>query len=72
MTLFISTNDDALQTWLTDFLSSDIVVSGHRRPLIERSDYEPEKQLPGDAQSRRESVKRGNECEIGNRWAHLN
>jgi hypothetical protein len=70
MTAFIHTNKDALQTWLADFLSSDIAVSARR--LIARSDHESEKQVHGDAQSHRESVRRDNESEIGIRLAHLN
>ena len=66
MTVFIDTNKDALQTWLADFLSSNIAVSGRRRRLIARSDHQSEKQVHGDAQSR------DNESEIGIRLAHLN
>jgi hypothetical protein len=72
MTVFIDTNKDALQTWLADFLSSNIAVSGRRRRLIARSDHQSEKQVPGDAESHRESVRRDNESEIGIRLAHLN
>jgi hypothetical protein len=72
MTVFIDTNKDALQTWLADFLSSNIAVSGRRRRLIARSDHESEKQVHGDAESHRESVRRDNESEIGIRLAHLN
>jgi hypothetical protein len=72
MTVFIHTNSDALQTWLADFLSGNIAVSERRRPLIARSDHQPEKQMHSDAQSHRESVRRDNESEIGNRSAHLN
>jgi hypothetical protein len=72
MTVFIDTNKDALQTWLADFLSSNIAVSGRRRRLIARSDHQSEKQVQGDAQSHRESVRRDNESEIGIRLAHLN
>jgi hypothetical protein len=70
MAVFISTNKDALQTWLADFLSSNIAVSGRR--LIERSDHQPEKQIHSDAQSHRENVRHDNEFEIGNRSAHSN
>ena len=66
MAVFIHTNKDALQTWLADFLSSNIAVSGRRRRLIARSDHESEKQVHGDAESR------DNESEIGIRFAHLN
>jgi hypothetical protein len=66
MAVFIHTNKDALQTWLADFLSSNIAVSGRRRRLIARSDRQSEKQVHGDAQSR------DNESEIGIRLAHLN
>lgn len=70
MAVFIHTNKDALQTWLADFLSSNIAVST-RRPIA-RSDHESEKQMHGDAQSHREAVRRDNESEIGIRLAHLN
>jgi hypothetical protein len=66
MAVFIHTNKDALQTWLADFLSSNIAVSGRPRRLITRSDHQSEKQVHGDAQSR------DNESEIGIRLAHLN
>ena len=66
MTVPIQTNRDALQTWLADFLSSNIAVSGRRRRLIARSDHESEKQVHGNAESR------DNESEIGIRLAHLN
>jgi hypothetical protein len=66
MAVFIHTNKEALQTWLADFLSSNIAVSGRRRRLIARSDHESEKQVHGDAESR------DNESEIGIRLAHLN
>ncbi len=72
MTVFIHTNKDALQTWLADFLSSNIAVSGRPLPLIARSDHQSEKQVHGDAQSHRESARRDNESEIGIRLAHLN
>jgi hypothetical protein len=72
MALFIHTNKDALQTWLADFLSSNIAVSGRPRRLIARSDHQAEKQVHGDAQSHRESARRDNESEIGIRLAHLN
>ncbi len=72
MAVFIHTNKDALQTWLADFLSSNIAVSGRGRRLIARSDHQSEKQMHGDAQSHRESVRRDNESEIGIRLAHLN
>jgi len=71
MTVFIHTNKDAHQTWLGDFLSSNITVSGGRR-LIARSDHQPEIQVHSDAHSHRESVRRDNESETGNRSAHLN
>jgi hypothetical protein len=72
MTAFIQTNKDALQTWLADFLSSNIAVSDRGHRLIARSDHQPEKQMHSDAQSHRESVRRDNESEIGNRSTHLN
>jgi hypothetical protein len=72
MAVFIHANKDALQTWLADFLSSNIAVSEHRHPLIARSDHQPEKQMHSDAQSHRESARRDNESEIGIRLAHLN
>jgi len=72
MTVFIQTNKDALQTWLADFLSGNIAVSERRRRLLARSDRQPEKQMHSDAQSHRESVRRDNESEIGNRSTHLN
>jgi hypothetical protein len=72
MTGFIHTNKDALQTWLADFLSSNIAVSGRRRRLFARSDRQSEKQVHSDAQSHRESVNRHDESEIGIRLAHLN
>jgi len=72
MAVFIHTNKDALQTWLADFLSSNIAVSGRQRRLIAPSDHQSEKQVHGDAQAHRESVKRDNESEIGIRLAHLN
>jgi hypothetical protein len=72
MTVFIHTNKDAPHTWLADFLSSNITISGRRRRAIARSDHQPEIQMPSDAQSHRESVRHDNESEIGNRSAHLN
>jgi len=72
MAVFIHTNKGALQTWLADFLSSNIAVSGRERRFIARSDHQSEKQVHGDAQSHRESVRRDNESEIGIRFAHLN
>ena len=72
MTVFIHTNKYALQTWLADFLSSNIAVSERGRRLIARSDHQSEKQVHGDAQSRRESVRRDDESEIGIQLAHLN
>jgi hypothetical protein len=72
MPVFIHTNKDALQTWLADFLSSNIAVSGGGRQLIARSDHQSEKQIHSDAQSHRESVRRDTESEIGIRLAHLN
>jgi hypothetical protein len=72
MTVSIQTNKDAHQTWLADFLSSNIGISGHRRRVITRSDHQPETQMHGDAHSHRESVRRDNESEIGDRSAHLN
>jgi hypothetical protein len=68
MTVFIQTNKDAQQTWLGDFLSSNITFSG----FIARSDHQPEIQVHSDAHSHRESVRRDNESETGNRSAHLN
>jgi hypothetical protein len=72
MTVFIHTNKDALQSWLADFLSSNIAVSGRGCGLIASSDHQPEKQIHSDAQSHLESVTRDNESEIGIRLAHLN
>jgi hypothetical protein len=72
MTGFIHTNKDALQTWLADFLSSDIAVLGRRRRLNARSDHQSEKQVHGDAQSHRERVTRDDESDVGIRLAHLN
>jgi len=72
MAVFIHTNKDALQTWLADFLSSNIAVSGRRRRLIARSDHQFERQVHDDAQSHRESVRHDNESEIKIRLAHLN
>jgi hypothetical protein len=72
MTVFIHTNKDAHQTWLADFLSSNITISGRRRRLIARSDHQPEPPMHSDAQAHRESVRRDNESENGNRSAHLN
>ena len=72
MAVFIHTNKDALQTWLTDFLSSNIAVSGRGRRLIPSSDQQSENQVQGDAQSHRESARRDTESEIGIRLAHLN
>ena len=66
MAVFIHTNKDALQTWLADFLSSNIAVSGRRRRLIARSDHQFERQVHGNAQSHRESVRHDNESEIKN------
>ena len=71
MTVPIQTNKDALQTWVADFLSSNIAMSERRHPLIARSDHQPEKQMHSGAQSHRES-RRDNEYEIGIRLAHLN
>jgi len=72
MTVFIHTNKDAHQTWLADFLSSNITISGRRRWIIARSDHQPEIQRHSDAHSHRESVRRDHESEAGNRSAHLN
>jgi hypothetical protein len=72
MTVFIHTNKDAHQTWLADFLFSNITISGRRRRVIARSDHQSEIQMHSDAQSHRESVRRDNESEIGNRSAHIN
>jgi hypothetical protein len=49
MTVPFQTNRDALQTWLADFLSSNITISERRRRLVARSDYQPERQMHGDA-----------------------
>jgi hypothetical protein len=49
MTVRIQTNKDALQTWLADFLSSNIAISERRRRLIARSVYQPEKEMHTDA-----------------------
>jgi hypothetical protein len=57
MTVFIHTNKDAPQTWLADFLSGNIAVAERRRPLIARSDHQPEKQMHSDAQWHREGGK---------------
>jgi hypothetical protein len=72
MTVFIPTNKEASQTWLGDFLSSEIGVPECRRRLVERPDHQPEKQIHSDAQSHREKVRRDWESEIGSRSAHLN
>jgi hypothetical protein len=48
MTVPIQTNRDALQTWLADFLTSNIAISERRRRLIARSDYQPERQMHSD------------------------
>jgi hypothetical protein len=68
MTVFIHANKDAHQTWLGDFLSSNITVSR----FIARSDHQPEIQVHSDAHSHRESARRDNDSETGNRSAHLN
>jgi hypothetical protein len=72
MAVFIHTKKDTLQTWLADFLSGNIAVAERRRPLIARSDHQPEKQMHSDAQSHRGTARRDNESEIGIRLAHLN
>ena len=72
MTVFIPTNKDGLQTWLADFLSSNIAVSGRQRRVIAPSDHQSKKQVHGDAQAHRESLRRDNESEIEIRLAHLN
>ncbi len=64
MTVLIHTNKDALQTWLADFLSSNIAVS--RRRLSGRPDHQLEKQMRNDVQSHRQGVRRDNESEIRN------
>jgi hypothetical protein len=69
MTVFIHTNKDAHQTWLADFVSSNITFSGHW--VIARSDHQFEIQMPGDAHSHRESIRRDNESEIEIRSRHL-
>jgi hypothetical protein len=71
MTILIHTNKDALQTWLADFLSSNIAVSGASVGLL-HAQIQSEKQVHGDVQSHRESVRRDDESEIGIRLAHLN
>jgi hypothetical protein len=68
MTVFIHTNKDGLQTWLADFLSSNIAVSARRPRLTALSDHQPEKQMHSNARSHRKSIKAS---EIGNRSAHL-
>jgi hypothetical protein len=60
MTVFIHTKEDAHQTWLTDFLSSNITMSGRQRRVIARSEHQSEIQMRGDAHSHRESIRRGN------------
>jgi hypothetical protein len=72
MTVFIHTNKDAHQTWLADFLSSNITISGRRCRVIARSDNQPEIQMHRDWHSQRESVTRDNESKIEDRSAHLN
>ena len=72
MTVFIHTNKDAHQTWLGDFLSSNITISEGRRRVIAHSDHQPEIQMHGDAHSSRETLRRDNESETGNRSAQLN
>jgi len=49
MTVPIQTNKDAMQTWVADFLSSNIAMSERRHPLIARSDHQPEKQMHSGA-----------------------
>jgi hypothetical protein len=70
MTVFIQPSKDALQTWLADFLSSNIAVSERRRRLIASSGDQPEKQVHNDAKHRER--RRNNEPEIGNRSGYLN
>jgi hypothetical protein len=72
MTAFIHKNNDAHQTWLADFLSSDIAISGRRRLDIARSDHQPENQMHSDAHSHRDQVRHENESENGNRPTNLN
>ena len=72
MAVFIHTNKDAHQTWLGDFLSSNITISGGRRRINARSDHQPEIQMHNDAHSPRERVRRDNESQIGNGPGHLN
>jgi hypothetical protein len=71
MTVFIHTKKDARQTWLTDFLSSNITMPGRRHRVIARSDHQSEIQMHGDAHSHRESIMRDNESENGIRSMHL-
>jgi hypothetical protein len=47
MTAFIHTNKNAHQTWLADFLSSNITISGRRRPVTACSHYQPEIRMHG-------------------------
>jgi hypothetical protein len=72
MIVFIHTNKDAHQTWLEDFLFSNITISGCQPRVIAGSDHESELQIHSEAHSHRESVRRENESEIGNQQAHLN
>jgi hypothetical protein len=62
---------DAQQTWLMDFLSSNITISGRQRRAIARSDHQSEIQMHGDAHSHRKSIRRDNVSENGVRSTHL-
>jgi hypothetical protein len=72
MTAFIHTNKDAHQTWLSDFLFSNITISGRRHRVIARLDHQSEIQVYDDAQSQRETIRRDNDSEIGIGSTHLN
>jgi hypothetical protein len=52
-------------------VSSNITISARRRWVIARSDHQSEIQMPGDAHSHRESIRRDNESEIESRSRHL-
>lgn len=71
MTVPIHTEKDAQQTWLMDFLSSNITISGRQRRAIARSDHQSEIQMHGDAHSHRKSIRRDNVSENGVRSTHL-
>jgi hypothetical protein len=71
MTVFIHTKKEAHQTWLTDFLSSNITMSDRQHRVIARSDHQSEIEMYGDAHWHRESIRRSNESENGIRSTHL-